>query len=235
MRALPDHAVIPFVIATGGNAYEPAGFQDATGRMQIFHVPTQDIFFRRIYLPPKPTGLRIFSRTGGSWQPSAYDPAKTAALLLDGITGDSTFMWRVFTARPDAPEQLLRFDFPPADDITVAADDLEAALAAAGAGNVYVVTNGIGKQLAQLAEITDTDKLIFSGKEGEGRTTGDLLRMLAFAMQENGPVKAAIPALAAALRAHSAHRPETVTGGSYPAYLLDEQQVKNIMQHIIPH
>uniref|UniRef100_UPI0026194AD1 hypothetical protein n=1 Tax=Chitinophaga sp. TaxID=1869181 RepID=UPI0026194AD1 len=134
-----------------------------------------------------------------------------------------------------APAQLLRFEFSPANDITVAADALEAALAAAGAGNVYVITNGIGKQLAQLAEITGTDKLIFSGKEGEGRTSGDLLRMLAFALRENGPVKAAIPALAAALRLHGSHRPETVSGGSYPAYLLDENEVTSIIQHIIPH
>ncbi|WP_298715683.1 caspase family protein, partial [Chitinophaga sp.] len=59
VRSLPDHTVIPFVTAAGGKAYEPAGFQDAAGRIQIFHAPTPNVYFRRIYLPHPPTGLRI--------------------------------------------------------------------------------------------------------------------------------------------------------------------------------
>ncbi|WP_126246739.1 caspase family protein [Chitinophaga rhizosphaerae] len=234
VRQLPPHAIVPFV--ADADAYRPAGFQGSSGFVTITDVPATDLRFRRIFLPEKNSGLRIYSRENGLWQQrTGFDPAIPAALLLDGVTGDSECMWQAFSLRPDAPAQLLRFDFSPAVDLSVVAESLHAAIAGLGAGNVAVITNGIGGQLAQMAEILQTGTLVFSGDEREGRTSGDLLRMMAFAVRENGVVKTAIPALAATLQQHAKHTPATVGNGLYPGYLQDEQIISSILHQIIPH
>lgn len=234
VRQLPPHAVVPFVAEA--DAYRPVGFQGSSGSVAITEIPVTDLRFRRIFLPGKYAGLRIYSRENGSWQQRpGFDPGIPGALLLDGVTGNSELMWQAFSARPDAPAQLLRFDYSPADDLSVVSESLHAAIAGLGAGNVAVITNGIGRQLAQMAEIPQSGAIVFSGDEREGRTSGDLLRMMAFAVRETGVVKAAIPALAATLQLHTEHTPDTVVNGLYPGYLQDEKIISSIIHQIIPH
>ncbi|MGE7774835.1 caspase family protein [Chitinophaga sp. NPDC101104] len=234
VRQLPPHAVIPFVAES--DAYGPVGFQGSSGYVVVTDVPVTDLRFRRIFLPEKYAGLRIYSRENGSWQQRpGFDPGIPGALLLDGVTGNSELMWQAFSARPDAPAQLLRFDYSPADDQSVIAESLHAAIAGLGAGNVAVITNGIGRQLAQMAEIPQSGTIVFSGDEHEGRTSGDLLRMIAFAVRESGVAKTAIPALAATLQLHADHSPDKVDNGLYPGYLQDEKIITSILHQIIPH
>lgn len=236
VRPLPLHTVIPFATDPGHNAYVPVGFQLSGGQIAILQVPSPDIYFRRIFLPNLQNGLTIYVRQNSAYnKQTTFDNTKTAALLLDGVTGNTDCMWQVFSNHPDAPEQLMRFDFSITDDPMVIAEALKKALTAAGAVHVTIITNGIGKQLVQLAELTGTDTLIHTGKEEEGRTSGDVLRMLAFALRENGPAKTAIPALAAVLRGKTVHDPATVAGGEYPDYLHHEETISHIIQQIIPH
>ncbi len=236
VRPLPDHVLMPYASDPVTGAYVPAGFQDKTGRMAIVQLPSPDIHFRRVPVPAPNTGLSVFSKSGSGWkQETVYAGEGPAVLLMDGIAGDGEGMWRAFSGHVSAPQWLARFDFTVTDNPSAIAGMLASALAAAGITSVKIVTHGIGKQLVQLAGITEPGTLIFTGKEEEGQTTGDLLRILTVSLRESGAVKAIIPAIGEALRMKDVHDPATVAGSEYPEYLMDAARIRNIIDQIIPH
>ncbi|WP_109700634.1 caspase family protein [Chitinophaga deserti] len=236
VRQLPDHIIIPYAPDPVTGAYIPVGFQDKTSRIAIVHLPSPDVQFRRVYIAVRNIGLTVYAKSGKVWkQESVYGGEGPAVLLIDGIAGNAELMWRVFSGHAAAPQWLARFDFTVTDNPAAIAGMLASALAAAGITSVKIVTHGMGKQLAQLAGITEPGTLIFTGKEEEGQTTGELLRILTVSLRDSGAVKAIIPVIGEALRMKDAHDPATVAAPEYPEYLMDTERIRKIMNQIIPH